>query len=556
MRIRRHLPIVLFAVITLVPLLVHLLTPDTPHEFDMYFHIERISAFFMQLAEHRVLPTWSTSLAHGFGSPVLLFNYALPYYLAAGVMSAGVSALTAFKVLTAITIIGMFVGMYGFLATITSPLAALVGAVWYSWAPYHFNIVELRGAIGESVAMALWPFLFWVVAADFSKHRRRYFFLGTILWALTLYAHPDMLMMIFPLWILVVLAEYLRTRHAPALVAEIGSFAGAIALMSFYFIPSYLEHGLLGYKTHEIIYSDNFVPWIQLVSQPKLLEFGQHWGRLFYAIGWPYLLIAACSLATAVVSWTRIKTDRRLQYLLLSLIMAAIGVYTLRPASAPVWAHSAALRFITYPQRFLGLTAFSLSLCAALLAHRWARLRHWVGFLMIGFVILFEFPYLTLNVVRDSVSSMTPKSFDTTDVWGEFMPKQMPADFIANGNLYATQPIITIVPAPQQPPSCTTTAIAVSCRIHTDSPVTIRFRQFNFPGWRAKVDGNVVPHTTNADGTIAIMAAHPINAVEIAFGPTPLRTFSAILSLIVLAWYVFLAGKTIYTGHSKTTSSL
>lgn len=547
MRFRRIFPMLIYSAIILLPLLLPLLAPDTPHEFDMFFHLERISEFYRQLKEGHIFPGWSTRLAFGFGSPVLMFNWSLPYYIASIALSFGATLLESFKFVTAFTYIGSFTSMYVFLAALTNPPAALVGAAWYIWAPYRFDIVQLRGAIGETTAMVFWPGIFWTTLLMFRKQYARGFFIGTIIWALLLYSHPDLFIMILPLWFVIILAETLLTKNIRALMGSLQAFGMSLGLMAFYLIPSYLEYHYLGYKLHENIYTQNFVLWEQLLAQPKLMEFGLSWGSLFKSIGWPLIAVALVSTLLCIADFRRVVADRIRAYRLIFLGMAGFAIFLLRPLSTVLWDHIPFLAFITYPQRFLGLMAFSVSVLAGLLAAGTTKRHPWIAIVMISGLILFDYPFVNLNSVRDSAESLSVRTLDTTDVWGEFMPKDMPKDFIINGRVYAQQPIVTVTPPNTISPQCSQTSVSITCRINSTRPVAVRFRQFYFPGWTAYADTDSIPINKHTDGTILLSLPKPTQTVRIVFIQTRLRVFSKFLTIIFAGWYIVLGVKTLYT---------
>lgn len=548
MKRRKSLLFLLFScsLAILLPILLPLLSPGTPHEFDMFFHLERISEFYRQLREGQVLPGWSTRFAYGFGSPVLIFNYSFPYYLASLALSFGATLLDSFKFVTAFTYIGMFISMYAFLASLVNPISALIGAAAYTWAPYHFDINQHRGAIGEMTAMIFWPAIFWATREIFKKYYAKGFFTSIILWALLLYSHPDFFIMIFPLWSLVLCIEFMLTKNTHAFWTSIRAFGMSLGFMSFYIIPSYFEHTYLGYQSHQGIYTQNFVSWEQLLSQPKIMEFGLPWGALYKSIGWPFIAIAIITGFILITHIQAIRTQRIRAYQTALLIMTGFGIYLLRPASTYVWDHINVLTFITYPQRFLGLVMFCLSVCAGLLSAPLVKRIPWIAIIMIAAFILFAYPFVNLNYVRDSEASLSVRTLDTTDVWGEFMPKDMPKDFIQNGLLNSKQPIITGATG-----ECIQTSVSVSCIVDTKSVATIRFRQFYFPGWTAYADSTPIPIEKNADGTILLQLTKPAHSVRIVFTQTPLRKFSLFLSFIFSSLYLFLLGKIIYTYFRK-----
>jgi hypothetical protein len=216
---------------------------------------------YRQLTEHQIIPTWSTHLAYGFGSPVLLFNYAFPYYLASLFISWGATLLQSFQIVTALSYIGMFGFMYLLLVDLTNPLSALVGATIYTWAPYHFDIVQHRGAMGEFTAMIFWPAVIWTTRMIFKKTYAKGLLLGSVFWALLLYSHADLYIMIFPVWLLLVFYTYLSTKNLHGLILSFYSMILGTGMMAFYFLPAYLEHGNLGYLLHEDIIVENCGIW-------------------------------------------------------------------------------------------------------------------------------------------------------------------------------------------------------------------------------------------------------------------------------------------------------
>lgn len=556
MRFRLFFPILISSTIILLPLLLPLLAPDTPHEFDMFFHMERIAEFYKELAQHHIPPLWSTYLAFGFGSPVLMFNWSLPYYIASIALFWGTTLLESFKWVTAFTYIGSFISMFAFLFLLTSPLAALVGATWYVWSPYRFNLIHLRGAIGEASALVFWPGVFWATLSIFQKRYARGFFVGALLWALLLLSHQGLFLMILPIWFLLVLTDFYLTKNAKAAIITLFTMLMGIGLVSFFWIPAFFERQNLGYHYQETIYTQNYVQWIQLLSQPRIMEFGQQFGRMFYSIGWPLIGVLLISAFLAMRNLRHSFSNRIHSYRILFLLMAGLAITLVRPVSTILWDHIPLLSTIGYPQRFLGLMIFCVSVLAGLLTHTWSKRWSWViPISMIGAIILLDFPFITLNTVRDTEKTLTVEVPDTTDVWGEFMPIDMPKDFITNGLVYAQQPIVTISPPSTITPTCQQTSVSITCLINTTQPAVVRLRQFYFPGWTAYADGVSLPATKHTDGTILLSFPKPTQTVEIAFTKTPLRIFSEFLTVIFTGLYIVLGVKTIYTYIRRKTTA-
>lgn len=551
------LPIMFYSLIILFPLLLPLFTSGTVHQFDMILHLERIVAFYRSLGDHSIPPTWSTYLSFGFGSPVLIYNWSFPYYIASLFLFLGSTLVDAYKWMTAITYILSFLWMFVWIASLTkSKICGLVAAAFYVWAPYRFNIHQLRGAIGEEFATSFWPAVFWATTVVFQKRYTRGFFAGTVFWGVMLWSHPPLFAMILPVWILYVGIQYFQTRNVRAVLVSLSSLLFGMGTVAYSWMPIIFERELLKYGVHEAIFSDNFVRWSQLLAQPDIYEFNLQFGPtrylVFYSIGWA--LIAAGILTTFYLSTIRKKWNAINVYQLLFIGMGIVAVFLLRPLSSYLWAYLPLLSpTMVFPQRFLGLVMFCGSVLGGLyISHVNQRHKWIVAILFIACIMLLDYPYLTLNKNREpDLLRLNNPVLTTTDVWGEFSPKWIPSDFQTNGPLYSKQPMLTITPAQLNTPVCTQTSISVTCNVETAGSATIRIRQFYFLGWIAYADGKEIPISKNSDGTIGLILTRPTEIIRIIFTHTPLQKFSLFLSISFTSLLLLLGGKTVYTRIRK-----
>ena len=83
--------------------------------------------------------------------------------------------------------------------------------------------------------------------------------------------------------------------------------------------------------------------------------------------------------------------------------------------------------------------------------------------------------------------------------------------------------------------------------INAVTPVLLRIRTFYYPGWMAEVDGRKTGITVEKPtGAMLIDVPQGYHTVKLYFGETPLRVFSAYLSLgscVMLAIYVLISRK-------------
>lgn len=534
---------ILFAsVLIFLPLLFPLLSPGTLHQYDMAYHIQRIVGFYRSLQDGIVPPSWSTYLAYGFGSPVLIFNWSFPYYLASVILPFGVPLVDTYKIMTAVAYIGSFIGMFVLLKTLTSSLPALTGATWYVWAPYRFQIHQLRGAIGEQCAMMFWPWILWITLLIFKKRYGVGFLIGSLLWAGLVLSQQPLFSMIIPLWLMVVFMEFGRTRDRKALFASLGGLVFGMGLMAFSWMSIAFERHFLGYGVHEMIFPDNFLEWQRLISHPKLLEYWFGPIHLFYVIGWPLIGIAGITLLHLIGNIRNSQMAKIRPYQVLFLFMGIFAIFLLHKSSTALWQNLPMLApVMEYPQRFMALAVFCTSLLVGLFVYSWKKgTSVLLALVCIFIIIVFDYPFLFLNTLREpNLKELNTPVLTTTDVWGEFSPKDIPQDFQKNGIFFIHEPMITVTPPGKTSPNCSQTSISISCSVHTAGPATIRFRQFYFPGWTAWADNKKIPVGKRSDGTIELSVPGPTSAVRITYEGTLLQKCAKLLSLGFFGVYVF-----------------
>jgi len=75
--------------------------------------------------------------------------------------------------------------------------------------------------------------------------------------------------------------------------------------------------------------------------------------------------------------------------------------------------------------------------------------------------------------------------------------------------------------------------------IDSPQPFQVIFRTFDFPGWWAAINGQHVPITpTDPYGLISLAVPAGRQQVEVGFGPTPIRTAAAGVSLASVVTFV------------------
>ena len=133
---------------------------------------------------------WSPDMAYGYGQAMFNFYSALPYYIGQFLrMIIPLSILGTVKSLFIISILLSAIGMYLLGKEFWGRLGGLLSAVLYVYAPYHALDVFVRGALAESFALALIPFLWLFLYRLVDKPSYKNFALSAIFLAALLATH-------------------------------------------------------------------------------------------------------------------------------------------------------------------------------------------------------------------------------------------------------------------------------------------------------------------------------------------------------------------------------
>lgn len=133
-----------------------------PGYFNMHDDLQVMRLLQMDkcFADGQIPCRWSPDMAYGFGQPMFNFYSVIPYYLGAFMrMLTPLTYLGTVKMLFLISFLIGAVGMYLLVNKIWGKSAGLLSAVLYTYAPYHALDVYVRGALAESFALGLLPFL-------------------------------------------------------------------------------------------------------------------------------------------------------------------------------------------------------------------------------------------------------------------------------------------------------------------------------------------------------------------------------------------------------------
>src|SRR3989338_7815023 len=239
-----------------------------PHHDDL--QVMRIFEMRRCFADFQFPCRWVPDMGYGNGFP--LFNYypPLPYYIGA-VLSFAVGYLTAAKLLFLIPLI---VGTVGFSLLAKQIFkdenTSLLATVLYLFAPYRALDTYVRGAVAESLAMALAPLMFYFA---------------------------------------------LRLIRAPSKTVFLGlvlSLLIGVGLSVFFTLPAFIEKDLVTTETltrFDLNFRVHFTTFPQLFLNPTWGYGASTYGpddTTSFQVGWPHWWLVVVSILTVIYGvWRR-----------------------------------------------------------------------------------------------------------------------------------------------------------------------------------------------------------------------------------------------------------
>lgn len=495
-------------------------------------------------ADFQIPCRWVPDMGYGNGYPIFNFYGVMPYYLGA-LVSFVLGYVIAAKFLFFLPLVAAGVGMYLLARELFGKVPAIVAAVLYLFAPYRALDSYVRGAVGESFAIAIIPFVFYFYLKLIRSIERRYFVLATVSTALLFISHNIMTLLFTPLiaiWILLWLFKSKWKGASPVIL----SFILAFGLAAFFLIPAFLEKSLVqtdSLTRDELDFRAQFVKVSQLFIDRSWNYAGSaplSNNTISYQIGWPLWWLVVLSPISLFINKKR-KSILIFTFLFLLFIF---GIYMTHNKSSFIWEHIKILAFVQFPWRFLSIIIFSGSLLGAY------------------FLSIFEGKKLT--IICSLIIILTiglnwqyfrPEHFyfgvtDKTKLSGQnFIDQQkgslldyLPKTALEPRQLPPSEPYVVTGEAKMK--NFVNKSNFWSFDINVKKEASVEVPVFDFPNWTVYVDGKEVDHNhKNVLGRIGFTLPAGEHAVQGKFLNTPIRTFANTTTLVAFLLLILIYAK-------------
>ncbi len=552
---------------------------------DGHLHYHRVAAMAHAWSEGLYLTRWLPDLAFGYGYPFFVYREAAPLYAVLLPFLAGLPLPAASNLFYAATILLCGIFMFLWVRDLFGPRAALVSAVAYMAAPYVMVDAIVRGNAPESLALPLFPFLLWVGRrwALFGSVRS---FIGGVLGLALLSISHNISTFIFAPTLLGYLLAVVWARGSGGAEERRSGGAGGPVVSWFADHPGYvalfrvfslliLGMGLAFFYTGGALlemdqvtlemstttrnndWRFNFATPGEILApvtaeDPTLVN-----PPLLFRLGWVPLLLAAVGLSGLVWIKGDDPTDRERRLHIGLMIMATVAFLLMAlPATGRLWEALPLIDFVQFPWRFIGRAALPVAFLAgvpfayplALSNTRSLVIRHAALALAIALLIIEAIPnlYPRICVEEPFPTILTVHTYERVtglvgvDPEGSYFPRtvhERPSGSPLEAD-YATGRTPQRFDATVLPVGAVTRDVVyqprrVTLTVESPEPFTARYLSFAFPGWVARVDGQLVPITPeDPSGLITFDVPAGMHKLSVGWETTPLRSTLVALSAL------------------------
>ena len=492
----------------------------------------------------------------GYGYP--LFNYYSPltYGVSEVFHLVGFSLINSLKITFALChIIGIF-GMYFFASLFFGTYGGFISAIIFLLAPYQATDSWVRGAIAESLAINLIPWVFYFLT-KFIKSNKNKIPLILSLTALLL-SHNLTSLAIAP--VLVIYSLVLLFKNKNLNIKSILKLAVpvlvSIGISSFFLLPALLEKKLVTIDTMTQGYFQYIIHFATL-SQLFISRFWGYgaslWGPIddmAFSVGIIQWLIPL--LAIIFLFFKRKKLKGNFVFIALFSLVFLFSVFLTHNKSTFIWKALPFMAFYQFPWRFLSIAIFASSFVAGsiiLLINKKFQILTVVLISIITILLNFSYfkediwyPKLTDSQKLSPTGIVAQSGAGLKDYWPSF-GQNFPNSFAPNQPTISEGVVIN---------NYLKTSNKVTLNTVSKSNGKITLPLVYFPNWQLFIDGQKTDFTINKDlGLIEFNVTSGNHSILLEFKNTPIRTIGNSISLISLVLVIIMGIKSKFKKNEK-----
>lgn len=535
---KKYFPLILFCTLIIVALIY-----SWPFFKSGYFvtddgewAIIRASEMVRELKDRQIPPRWSDFLNHGFGYPLFSFVYPFPYYLAAGLKLIGLSYVTGIKFLFVLSVVLSALFMFLFINKLLGHWAAFIASLFYVTAPYRLTDLYIRGSLGESLSLSLFPLIFYLTLKIFEKTSLIGSSVLSVFLAILILTHNVSALLFIPLWMLLVLFlvsfKYKKDRHRLA-ICYFNIFFLGISLAAYFVIPALIEKKFL--YLSRMLLAD---PKTYFLTLEKLINLNAAKSSDYvFSLGLPQVIALTLSFIFFLKKSVKmLRTDISSFIYLFSLTSLFPLVYLTQNSSYLLW-QIPPLNMIDFPYRIMVLIIFLASTLSGYLARN--KISLFLGLLLVVYAVVGNFSLISPSGFFRKNDAYYYTNDATTTAKDELTPNWV---IEKPKSRYASK--VEIIFGRAEINQLLYNSKSISFQLKALSAGSLQINTIYFPGWKFKMNNKEIPiGYNNPRGLITFAFPQGTNQISGRFTETPLRLAADIISLMAI---IFIISRLIY----------
>jgi hypothetical protein len=492
---------------------------------DGQWAIVRLTEMRREIKDLQIPPRWSDYLNHGYGYPLFNFTYPFPYYAGLLIKLTGFSYTDSVKAVFILSVLLSGVFMYLLAKQIAGTYSGIIASLLYIVSPFRLVNLYVRGSIGESLCLALFPIVFYLTLKFIIKPSLLKLVSVSVSLAVLILSHNITAIIFLPFYIFfffTMVSSYFEDMKKYAVKYFLPTIFLSLGLSAFFFIPALIEKKYILLSAAELAdVNEHFI---------KLSDFlFSEWSfgiKPSFQLGWAHMLIFTISIFS-VFTAGQIQMKKHLKLLLFIIFSFIVLVIFTNKISIIFW-RSAPLSWIDFPWRLLTPITFFVALSSVFLSlHKWTRIAGIILIIItVSFGSVFAKPEYYLNQPDEyymTNDATTTSKDELMPLWVKDFPKNRYKDKVevATGIAAVSNVIYN--------------SKSIKFDINSGTESTVNVNTIFFPGWEFYI--NNLKQDIKYDNSSGIMSLSVPPGKQMITGKlsdTPVRKLSNLITLFSL----------------------
>lgn len=502
---------------------------------DGIHNVVRLYYFDQSLRDGQLPPRWAGGLLNGFGYPLFIFSFHMPWIIAEPFYFLGLSIFDSIKITFILTFALSGIAMYLFQKDLFGRFPSLVGTTLYLFAPYRFSNIFVRSAIGDATTFVFAPLAFWGIYVLREKFSWKWISISSFGIAGLVLSHAMVFLLFFVPWLFYILFSlFIQTKRKDFLQASFLTVLFGFGLSAYYTIPSIAERGNTQFQAlMKGIFLGSYFPNLSelLYSRWAYGVFHAEEGAMSPQLGLAQLIAVVFTFLVAVFyvfKWKKVKKTER-SSLLEGAFFLSVFLFSLilmLSVSRPLWELVSKIVLIDFPWRFLAVSTFAASVCAGFLITQLTKFKFIIALSLVALALYANRNHLRINQSLNWDLSFYLQLEKTTNTYDEYTPRWVRKELVeekkAKVEFSGESAKINIL-------ANKSNRLEFDIEALEGGIATIN--TVYYPGWQVYINGQKQTINYQDNGLIRVPVSYGKQRVLAVFSKTPLRKLSNILTL-------------------------